>query len=220
VLVAEVVAYVAAFAGYVWFVMPAGAQGAATDGAPPEPLAWLRVACAAMLVLAPMGLNLLHGDRPADSGLRLDNFKASARLVVPATLVMAVVVAAVAFALHGWEWISFKRFAERSGGYLVWGMVQQYLLQAFALRRLRQAKLSPAPAVIVAACLFAMLHAPNWWLVGSTCLGAIVWCGIFIRVPNLLTLGLAHAVMGVLMYHAWYVPARALTIGPAFWRGH
>jgi membrane protease YdiL (CAAX protease family) len=218
-LVFEVLAYVALLSLYIWFVLqpiPGGADMGLTIGGK----LWYRIAAAAVLVILPIALNLLHGDRAADSGLRLDNIKASARLVVPATLVLAAGVIVVAFAMHSWEWLSYKRFGDRLGGYLVWGMFQQYLLQAFSLRRLRQARLPIVAAVIVAAGLFGLIHAPNWWLVAGTTMAGIVWCGIFVRVPNLLTLGAAHAAMGVLLYHAWYAQTHALTIGPAFWRWH
>lgn len=203
----EVLLYVGFFYGYVWFALPAKPAG----------MGWWRIALAVLLGAAPIALNLLHGDRAAGSGLRLDNIRASARLVVPVTIVMAAGVVAMGFVLHGWEWVSWKRLADRGGGYLVWGLLQQYLLQSFAMRRFMQARVWPILAVLAAATLFGFIHAPNWWLVGATTLAGAVWCGIFLRVPNILTLGLAHALLGVLLYHAWYWPTKGMVIGPIFY---
>ncbi|MFW6133907.1 MAG: type II CAAX prenyl endopeptidase Rce1 family protein [Planctomycetota bacterium] len=206
VLVAEVVGYVAVFAAYVWMALPdAGRLGA-----------W-NAAFAVFAIGAPVALNLLHGDRPADSGLRVDTLAGSAREVAVATGVMGAGVVAVGLAAGGFHWDTGARFAERAGLYLGWGLVQQYLLQAFALRRLRQARLPTPAAVALAAGLFALVHAPNWPLVAVTFPAGVVWSVLFCRRANLLTLGLAHAGLAVLLYHAWPMAWHmGLAIGPEY----
>jgi len=206
VLVAEVAVYLAALAAYVWFAMPAG-----------RAVYWYHVVLLGAAVAFPVAANLLHGDRPRDSGLRLGNLAASAKLVVPATLVMAAGVTVTGLVVGGFHWISWRRLAELAGGYLSWGLAQQYLLQSFALRRLMQAGLPAVPAAVLAAGAFAMVHAPNWILVGLTGGAGLVWCAIFLRRPNILTLALAHGALAVLLFHAW--PTRwlqNLTIGPFY----
>ncbi len=205
-LVAEVVLFIAAAIAYIWLVLPAG-KGIHAH----------QVAFFIGMGLFPIVMNRLHGDGAADAGLRVDNLGRSARPVALATLAMAAGVVAVGLASGGFHWASAKRLAELCGGYLLWGLVQQYLLQAFALRRLMQAGVPSVLAAGAAAGLFAMLHAPNWVLVAATGGAGFIWCLLFLRTPNLLTLGLAHAVLGVLLFHAW--PQKwllNLTIGPVY----
>jgi hypothetical protein len=192
VLVAEVVAYVAALAAYAWVALPIVG-----------PVGWRHVLFLVAAGAFPIAANLLHGDRPPDSGLRVDNLTRSAAQTAAVTAVMAAGVAVVGLAAGGWHWVSWRRLADKTVVYLVWGPVQQYLLQAFALRRLCQAGLSGWGAGVLAAGLFALLHAPNWVLAGVAFGAGIVWTRLFLRHPNLLTLGLAHGLLGVLLYHAW-----------------
>jgi len=191
VLVSEVVGYLLLAAGFVWFVLGTGKATRVSH-----------VVYYVFAAVAPIALNLLHGDRPADSGLRLDNLGASAKEVGLATALMAAGLVAGGLASGGFHWVHWKRFWELSGAYVGWGLGQQYLLQAFAFRRLRQGGLGPWPAAGLAAGGFAMLHAPNWPLVGLTFFSGMVWCRLFLRRPNLLTLGTAHGVLAVLTYHA------------------
>ena len=144
-LVAEVVGYVAAVSAYLLLALPAGEAA----GAP-------AVAAAVGALAFPIAMNLLHGDRPSDSGLRLDNLSASAREVLPATVALLAGVFA-AGGVGGPHWAGWGHFAEHAGLYLAWGPVQQYLLQAFGLRRLLQAGLPVWEAVVLAAGLFAWL---------------------------------------------------------------
>lgn len=202
-LAAEVLAVSGGLLAYAMFWMPIHARD----------VRWVHYVLALGIgAVAPVLANLLHGDRPPDSGLRFDNLRASAKDVVPVTLAMAAGIIAVGLWRNEFHWLSWRRFAEIAGTYLVWGFVQQYVLQAFALRRLRQAGLPATTAAIAAATLFGLVHSPNWPLVAVTILGGIVWCWLFLRRPNLITLGLAHATLAVLIYHAWSSLER-MTIG-------
>lgn len=204
-LVGEVVAFVGLMMLFIWMAAPTRAAD----------VRWHHVAMGIGILVLPICLNLLHGDRPADSGIRLDNIASAARPVVLATMVMGCGVVGLGLLRQDLQWISWKRFFELFGTYLAWGFAQQYMLQAFALRRLRQACIRPAIAVVLAAGLFGIVHAPNWGLVGATTFAGAVWCWIFLRRPNLIVLGLAHAVLAVLLYHCWK-SLLGLTIGPAY----
>jgi len=47
--------------------------------------------------------------------------------------------------------------------------------------------------VVGAAALFALVHAPNVFLILMTGIGALGWCAIYSRYPNFLPLGVSHA---------------------------
>ncbi len=206
VLVGEVLLFVGACAAYIWLLAPTARH--------PH---WYHIAGIIALGAFPICMNLLHGDRPKDSGIRLDNLAASAKPVAVVTIIFAAGIIIVGLAAGGFHWVKWRRFAELCGGYLTWGLVQQYLLQAFALRRLRQAAMPLVPAALTAAGLFALIHSPNWPLVGLAFVAGVAWCLLFARRPNLLPLGAAHAVLAVLLYHAWPVSwLDGLTIGTMY----
>jgi hypothetical protein len=184
-----------------------------------DPIGWQDIVMWVLAFLWPIGLNLLHGDLPTDSGVRLDNIvEASLRAGLVTVLMAAglVVTGLLAGSLH---WPGTGDILERIAPYLGWGLIQQYWLQAFALRRFRQAGLPVVWAVITASAVFALLHAPNWALVALTFGSGLVWCGVFLKVPNLLALGVSHAVLAVLTYYClpetWH---HRLTVGGIYLR--
>jgi hypothetical protein len=75
---------------------------------------------------------------------------------------------------------------------LFWGGGQQFVLQTVVLPE-AQATITRRHAPLVAASLFASLHLPNPFLTAVTFIGAIAWCRIFARHPNILPLALSHA---------------------------
>ena len=163
---------------------------------------WYYVVYVIMLAALPIVLNLLHGDCPADSGLRTDNLRRAAVLGALVTALLVGLLVAGGFATGGWHWSSWKRLVEKTGLYILWGFVQQYLVQAFILRRLLQAGVGRFAAVLLAAALFGIVHAPNWPLVALTFGAGLIWSRLFLAAPNLIVLGLSHATLAVLAYHA------------------
>jgi len=192
ILLAEVAAFVAVVTGVIWL-----------NPAPGQAVQWYNVVLWVLAVLLAAGGNLLHGDRPRDSGLRVDNLGVSAREACIVTGILAAAVAVAGAATWQWHYVRWAQLARRAGEILAVAAVQQYVLQAFMLRRLRQAGLAPVLAVAVAAVLFGALHAPNIVLVGVTVLAATVWCTLFLRHANLLVLSASHGLLAVWLYCAW-----------------
>lgn len=203
-LIAEVLVFLSAVAGCIWTAPHRG-----------QSIHWYHVALWTLAVMLPVGANLLHGDRLADSGLRLDNIGVSARQVAVASIILAAGVIVIGLAVGGFHMTSFSKLGARAGEYLAVAFLQQYVLQAFVLRRFCQAGLAPRAAVFAAAVVFAAIHAPNWVLMGATCFAAIVWCSLFLRRPNLLTLAVSHGLLALMLYHFWpNVWHLRLTVGP------
>jgi hypothetical protein len=86
--------------------------------------------------------------------------------------------------LHGW-------------GYIVWSIMQQFLLQSYFLLRLLRLLPGKAAPVIVAAGIFALAHLPNPILTPITLVWGIIACMLFLRYRNIYALGLAHGIMGL-----------------------
>jgi len=191
-LLLEVAGFVAVVMGIVWLHPARG-----------EALQWYNVVLWALAGVVAVGGNLLHGDRLRDSGLRVDNLGVSAREACIVTGLLAAAVAVGAIVGGRWHIEPWPRLAARSGEILAVAVVQQYVLQAFMLRRLRQGGLTPLWAVIVASVLFGAVHTPNHVLVAVTTLGAIAWCTLFLRHANLLVLSASHALLSLWLYYAW-----------------
>ena len=75
-----------------------------------------------------------------------------------------------------------------------WGLGQQFALHTVFLRE-SQATVGRTPGIVLAAALFAALHLPNPFLSAMTFAGALAWCWIYDRRPNLLPLALSHALL-------------------------
>lgn len=82
-------------------------------------------------------------------------------------------------------------------GYVVWAIMQQFILQVYMLQRLLRLFPHRFVAIGIAALLFAAAHIPNPVLTGLTLLWGIIACVLYLRYRNLYTLGLAHGILGL-----------------------
>ena len=139
-----------------------------------------------------------RGETAREVGWRLDNFGAAARLLAAPMLVCGALLVAV-----GW-YTSNLDFVRWEGGQslfgvpvlsLLWGPLQQYALQGFINRRAQAVWGRGWRSVLAVALVFALLHLPNPWLTFATFAGGLLWAYVYQRAPNLLALGLSHALM-------------------------
>jgi hypothetical protein len=83
-----------------------------------------------------------------------------------------------------------------------WGVGQQFALHTVFLRE-AQATVGKPAGIWLAAVLFASLHLPNPFLSAMTFIGALAWCWIYDRHPNLLPLSLSHAMLTLAILYAF-----------------
>lgn len=84
-------------------------------------------------------------------------------------------------------------------GYLLWALVQQYLICVVVVDRLRASGLPGNWSVLVAAAVFSLLHAPNAALMLATFLGGLIWTALWLRERSLAAQAVSHAVAALLL---------------------
>lgn len=178
---------------------------------------WLKVPFLAVIVAIPFASNYMHRDRLPALGIRVDNLWSSALEVGLFTAIMALSVLLIGIST-GTEPTARPDIGRSILLSPMWGLIQQYAMQSFTYRRLREGTHRPVVAAALTALLFASLHYPNAALALATLVGGFFWCLLFERTPNLFTLALSHGWLAILLRASW--PAEwlhNLRIGPSFW---
>lgn len=85
---------------------------------------------------------------------------------------------------------------------VLWGGAQQWVLQTVVLRE-AQRRSSRAKGIGVAAVLFGALHLPNPLLAPLTGAGALIWCRLYDRSPNIIPLALSHGLGTLALRYAF-----------------
>jgi len=160
--------------------------------------------------------HLLRGERIGALGFHWINFQECMEMLAPALLLIALSLIAMGVLLQTVRPISLEYGLMCLLAYCPWGIFQQYLLNGYIANRLLA--VSPARHVpLMSAALFAGAHLPNWFLMLVTFVAGYYSTKLFLRYRNLYFLGLAHAVIGTLLFVV--IPdsiSHHLTVGPGF----
>jgi membrane protease YdiL (CAAX protease family) len=192
-------AILAVVLSYTWLIEPTAPRWTA-----PIPIALV-------LILA-----IGHAIRNGDWGLAPRAFVPALWRSAAVTLTAGLGIALAGVVLGTWHsqhdaWTSLALL-------IPWGLGQQFALQTVFLRESRAA-VGPTAGVCLAAALFAALHLPNPFLSAMTLAGALAWCWIYDRHPNLLPLALSHALLTLAILHAFdEAMAGHLRVGAAYLR--
>lgn len=173
---------------------------------------WLWVVALAPVLLS----HLIRRERPPALGFRLDHLGACLRRFGPALLSLAVTLGIAGFLLGTIRPMGWEQVCLGIGLYLPWGLFQQYLMNGYFLKRFETA-LSPRSAGMLTAALFSAVHSPNWFLMLVTPVAGYFAIQVYRRYTNLYFLGLAHAVIGFLLFLV--VPdsvSHHLNVGPGW----
>ncbi len=144
-----------------------------------------------------IGSSVLRRDLWHDSGLGLRGFLSSLWVVAVALTLaaLAVLLARDAGTYH--PLYSPPPFLIHVSGYVVWALLQQFILQGYVQLRLLRLGLTPRRAVVTAVVMFTCAHIPNPVLMPLTLVWGLISCVLFLRYRNLYTLGLAHGILGI-----------------------
>jgi hypothetical protein len=160
--------------------------------------------------------HILRGERTASLGFRWSNFRECMETMAPALLLLALSLMALGVLLQTIRPISVEYGCMCLLAYCPWGIFQQYLLNGYIANRLLAVS-SARHVPLMAAALFAGAHLPNWFLMLVTFVTGYYSTKIFMRYRNIYFLGLAHAVIGTVLFVV--IPdsiSHHLTVGPRF----
>lgn len=175
------------------------------------PVAWVP-----MLVLVVVS-NAVHGETLRQIGFGPHGFAGAARAGGPAVVAVFAGGIAAAFFAGTLRSIGFGAAAATMVIYAVWGIFQEYVLNGFFVNRLCDTSMPRAVVPFAAGLLFATAHFPNPLLVVVTVVGGWMASCFYLRHRNLLFLGLAHGLVGTLIYLA--IPdqwSHHLYVGPGY----
>ena len=123
--------------------------------------------------------------------------------ILPTAIALAGVAMLIAAKLGTLHPLSDRNLSH-VGGYVLWTLYQQVLLQDYFLPRLLRVMRGETGSVSLAATLFAAAHLPNFVLTMATLIWGAVSCLLFLRYRNLYVLGVAQGLLG--LYFAACVP--------------
>jgi membrane protease YdiL (CAAX protease family) len=121
-----------------------------------------------------------------------------------ASVVLGIGLATIAFAMILVNWAGGQIPANPTWfpglqsiwGYVIWALIQEFILQSFFFNRFEQLY-GGAAAVWIASTLFAAAHLPSPILTTATLIGALFFCEMFRRYRNIYPLGIVHAMLGL-----------------------
>jgi len=156
---------------------------------------WFWVWVVALIVAS----HVAHRERAKGLGFRAGNFAHCVRKFGLPLIALAVAMLGAGLWLGTFRSIGGEGALRSFGLYLPWGLFQQYLLNGYFLKRFDMA-LSQNSASILTAGLFGVVHSPNWFLMLITPVAGHLAICIYRRYRNLYFLGLAHAIIGFLLF--------------------
>ncbi|SPE35740.1 membrane hypothetical protein [Candidatus Sulfopaludibacter sp. SbA3] len=140
-----------------------------------------------------------RGERPKALGFRSENLRQGLDEFAPLISFLALAGLACGLLLQTTRPIAFEQGLLALAAYVPWGIFQQYMLNGYFLTRF-DAVLSRRTAPVLSAALFAGAHSPNWFLMAITLVGGYAATHLYRRYRNLYFLGVAHAILGFLLY--------------------
>ena len=169
-------------------------------------------------LLLPAILVLLEKPNSDELGLGLFQFLHSL-WILPAAIALATVGIYLA-QLAGTYHALYKAEFGHVGGYVIWTIYQQFLLQDYFMPRLTRL-LSTDTAIVVAAILFSIAHLPNIPLVFATMVWGAAACALFRRYRSIYVLGISQGLLGLCF--AVCVPdvfLHHMRVGLGYWHYH
>lgn len=175
----------------------------------------------------------LHQFAPRDWGWEIRNTKnghtGSLRKAWPVYTIFTIAAAALLllytliFRPESFSQINGRAVIIKFAGYLAYGTVQSIIFFGFILTRIRhgltswlhtsQSQTHLSLVVFLTASIFSLFHLPNTALMVCTFITGLFWSWIFYERPNILLMGLSHAILGTILHQVVKLHMR---VGPFY----
>lgn len=135
-------------------------------------------------------------------GFRFDNFKKALKLMLPFGVFSIMAFLGIGFYQNtiNITWHILPILIT----YPIWGSIQQFLtigLIVGNLNDLKSKSLSKFSIIFITAILFSIVHFPSLWLMIGTCILALFYGYVYLKVKNIYAMGLFHGWLGALFYY-------------------
>jgi hypothetical protein len=181
---------------------------------------WVRPLWWSWSLLVPLALVALSFIWHAES---MESLGLSLRALVGAAAAWRWYLASCAASLIILTWLETApsiHVVYRWYGYACWCVLQQFLFQNMAYRRLRQGLGASWSTSGIAGALFAAAHVPNPILVPATFLWGTVSTRMFEARPSVPVLGVTQAILSAMLYVVTPVALNGqFRVGPGYWAG-
>lgn len=135
-------------------------------------------------------------------GIRRKNFKQSMRALLPFGLVASALILIYGYfsdaEFINWHILPILVF------YPLWGTFQQFIVAGLVAGNLQYQKMVPLNRfwiTIIVSLLFALMHAPHWFLAGYVLIMEIFFLSVFLRLRNIWALGFFHGIVSTLFLY-------------------
>ncbi len=173
--------------GYLWLISPLYHQ-------------WVKVFSAIPIFLFFIYSNYINKKSLKDLGFRLDNWYDSFKILLIFTSI-AIPVLYVLWHLFFPVNNYFYRdslFWNKLFTYPFWALFQQYIFLAFFFMCYRDIFFPHTNmAIFISALTFSMIHIPTPPLILFGFAAGIIWSGTYSKFPNLFTIAISHAILGI-----------------------
>jgi hypothetical protein len=173
--------------GYLWLIYPLHSQ-------------WIQVLSVIAILLFFFYSDFIKKRHFKEIGFRWDNWYGSFKILLIFTLIAipGLYVIWQFFLPVNNYFYNDSAFWERLVTYPIGALFQQCIFLVFFFRRYRDI-FSPHTniAIFFSALTFSMIHIPTPPLVMLCFIAGIVWAATYNKYPNLFTIAISHAVMGV-----------------------
>jgi membrane protease YdiL (CAAX protease family) len=153
-----------------------------------------------LVALVVVALTIWHDARYRRWGFDWRAFRpamtAALAVTVPAAVVI-IIAGALTGTLH-----DRRDFLGSFAALACWGLAQQWVLQTVIFAEARRWT-SPRAGIWIAAAIFGAVHLPNPFLSAVTFVGALLWCRIYDRFPNIVPLAASHALGTLAILYAF-----------------
>lgn len=150
-----------------------------------------------LLVAAVLVSHVVRRETPERLGFRVAGFRDCVVRYGAWVVGVAAALIGIGAGFHSLRDITFRWASINFGVYLGWGLFQQYVLNGYFVNRFVRFTESAAS---LGAFVFALAHLPNWLLMIAAGPGGYFAARVYLRYRNLYFLGIAHGVLGFVLY--------------------